>query len=173
MDNFIWSGTNLKGKLHMVIWKVIVKPIDEGEMGILDTHSFNKELIINNLWRVVTKESIWGHLIREKYIQGIPFTLWLMDGLRRTNISSYIWQCMTKNRELILGFMRWEVGDEKMKDIGLNSLKVFHSNHSLLVDLITTLHNMGIHHIAEISKQNENTPLLQSWLNEDKLGLIN
>lgn len=73
--NFICPGSSLKGNLHLVRWKVIARPIDEGDWGILDAHSFNRALLINNLCRIVIEDNIWVHLIKEKYMQGRPFTL--------------------------------------------------------------------------------------------------
>lgn len=38
---FLWSGHNQMGKMHLVRWKVIARPVADGGWGILDTFSFN------------------------------------------------------------------------------------------------------------------------------------
>lgn len=61
---------------------------------------------------------------------------------------------------------------EREVEIDLDALKAFQGNHTLSIDLITTLHNIGICHFSRISRNNDNTPLLQYSVKANKLGLI-
>lgn len=81
MVRFLWSSTELTGKIHLVKWKVIARPIDEVGWGIMDTHNFNCALIIKSLWRAASDNGIWGKIIRDKYMKGHGLSSWSRMGV--------------------------------------------------------------------------------------------
>ena len=71
MGHFIWSGVHngeKKGKMHLVQWYLIARPVEDGGWGIIG--SFNMALIIKNMWRYVTRTCLWSGIIKEKYMYG-------------------------------------------------------------------------------------------------------
>lgn len=97
MGYFIWAGTLLSGKFHLVKGSLIAIPIEEGGWSIIDPSAFNIVLIIKNMWRAASGTGIWPHIIKDKYMYGQSFTTWIFGGAKKKTISSYIWKSMMKN----------------------------------------------------------------------------
>lgn len=85
MARFIWSGTEMKGKIHLVRWKAIARSTVEWGWGIQNTHNFNCALIIKSLWRASSEKGIWGKIIRDKYMKGQGLSTWSRMGERKIN----------------------------------------------------------------------------------------
>ena len=60
---YLWS----KG-VHLVKWVAIAAPKEMGGWGLKDLNLFGKTLAVNSLWNFFSKESLWKHILLQKYI---------------------------------------------------------------------------------------------------------
>lgn len=58
MNHLLWVGSQLQDKIHLVCWSTLARPIEEGGWGFINTSTFNKELIIKNMWREVSRNGV-------------------------------------------------------------------------------------------------------------------
>ena len=50
-SNFLWRGTGLKRKLHMVSWNNATKNEESGGLGIRQVREMNDSILIKWWWR--------------------------------------------------------------------------------------------------------------------------
>lgn len=70
-SKFLWGGSDLKRKLHMVAWAKITQGTNSGGLGIRDISYMNDALLMKWWWRYGTeKEALWRQVIKAKYDKG-------------------------------------------------------------------------------------------------------
>ena len=63
-QNFLWGSLDCKRKLHVVVWKKIIKPKNEGGLGLQSAKEKNIALLAKLNWRLhFEKESIWARVL--------------------------------------------------------------------------------------------------------------
>ena len=63
-QNFLWGSLDCKRKLHVVGWKKIIKPKNEGGLGLQSAKEKNIALLAKLNWRLhFEKESIWARVL--------------------------------------------------------------------------------------------------------------
>ena len=68
IGTFLWGSTSEKRRLHLVGWNKIIRPKEEGGLGIQATKIKNLALLAKLNWRMnQEKESIWAKVILGKY----------------------------------------------------------------------------------------------------------
>lgn len=68
---FLWGGSDLKKKLHMVAWTKITQKKESGGLGIKKIKAMNEALLIKWWWRFgVEKNALWRNVINSKYKMG-------------------------------------------------------------------------------------------------------
>ena len=66
--DFLWGSTSEKRKLHLVGWSKIVKPKEDGELGIQVAKAKNLALLAKLNWRMYEeKDALWAQVILKKY----------------------------------------------------------------------------------------------------------
>ena len=66
--DFLWGSTREKKKLHLVGWSKIIKPKEEGGLGLQAAREKNLALLANlNLRMYKEKEALWANVILKKY----------------------------------------------------------------------------------------------------------
>ena len=66
--DFLWGSTREKKKLHLVGWSKIIKPKEEGGLGIQAAREKNLALLAKLNWRMyMEKEALWANVILKKY----------------------------------------------------------------------------------------------------------
>ncbi|RVW78513.1 putative ribonuclease H protein [Vitis vinifera] len=67
---FLWGGGRLERKAHLIKWKVVCSPKEEGGLGIRKIEVLNKALLGKWVWRYAyEKENLWKRVIGVKYGQ--------------------------------------------------------------------------------------------------------
>ncbi|XP_028113211.1 uncharacterized protein LOC114311295 [Camellia sinensis] len=97
---FLWGGSDLRRKIHMVRWEVVSKNKNLGGLGLRRIKSFNQCLLLKWWWRFgVENKSLWKEVICSKYVS--------LDGRwtpqlisRESKIWSDIIQAVMSNPEL-------------------------------------------------------------------------
>ena len=66
--DFLWGSTTEKKKLHLVGWNKIIKPKEEGRLGIPAARTRNTALHAKLNWRLYQeKDSLWAKVVLNKY----------------------------------------------------------------------------------------------------------
>ena len=66
--DFLWGTTTEKKKLHLVGWNKIIKPKEEGGLGIPAARTRNIALLAKLNWRLYQeKDSLWAKVVLNKY----------------------------------------------------------------------------------------------------------
>ena len=66
--DFLWGSTREKKKLHLVRWSKIIKPKEEGGLGLQVAREKNLALLAKLNWRMYKeKEALWANVILKKY----------------------------------------------------------------------------------------------------------
>ena len=61
--DFLWGTTKKKKKMHLVGWNKIIKPKEEGGLGIQATNAKNIALLAKLNWRMFhERESLWAKI---------------------------------------------------------------------------------------------------------------
>lgn len=75
-SRFFWQGESGKLKYHMVRWRDICMPKDQGGISITSTRRMNLCLMMKWIWRIIQGEGgLWLDLIKAKYLPGQSFFL--------------------------------------------------------------------------------------------------
>jgi hypothetical protein len=73
MFHFLWNGHS--DTQHR--WEVLSRPKKNGGWGFRNLFHFNMALNAITLWQVLTQESIWHQVIRDKYLHNSTLINWL------------------------------------------------------------------------------------------------
>ena len=66
--DFLWVSIREKKKLHLIGWSKIIKPKEEGGLGIQAAREKNLALLAKLNWRMYKeKEALWANVILKKY----------------------------------------------------------------------------------------------------------
>ena len=66
--DFLWGSTTEKRRLHLVGWNKVVRPKEEGGLGIQAARAKNIALLAKLNWRLYQeKESLWAKVMLKKY----------------------------------------------------------------------------------------------------------
>jgi len=67
---FLWGGTTLARKTHLVAWNTVIKEKESGGLGIRSMRQLNSAFLMKLGWRLKTEPAtLWTRLLREKYCQ--------------------------------------------------------------------------------------------------------
>ncbi|KAG7615876.1 Ribonuclease H domain [Arabidopsis thaliana x Arabidopsis arenosa] len=108
--SFLWGSTSEKRKQHLISWKRVCTPKQEGGLGIKRAQDMNKALLAKLGWRLLTDhQSLWARILRRKYKVGdthniawtVPKSTW-----------SSTWRSVGLGiREVVLQGQSWVLGD--------------------------------------------------------------
>jgi len=100
--NFLWNGHQDKQRFHLCSWEVISRPKKNGGWGIRNLNLFNLALNSVTLWRVLTKESIWHNVVRDKYLHSSSLSSWLRRPNQNSSSASRIWKSLLRALPIII-----------------------------------------------------------------------
>jgi mannosylglycoprotein endo-beta-mannosidase len=69
-NRFFWEGQSSSKKFHMVSWKNICQPKNQGGLGVMNTKLMNIALMAKWIWRIYCEENsdlLWLKLLKAKY----------------------------------------------------------------------------------------------------------
>jgi len=68
---FLWGGTAMERKPHLVAWDTIIKEKTQGGLGIRSMRQLNSAFLTKLGWRLKTEPSmLWVRVLQEKYSRG-------------------------------------------------------------------------------------------------------
>jgi len=72
---FLWGGTAMQRKPHLVAWNVVTKEKAQGGLGIRSMWHLNSALLMKLGWRLHAEPSaLWVRILKEKYGRGRDLT---------------------------------------------------------------------------------------------------
>ncbi|XP_026377915.1 uncharacterized protein LOC113272265 [Papaver somniferum] len=95
---------------HIITWRRVQKPKEEGGLGFRDMHTFNRALLAKSYWRLSSDtESMMAKSLQEKYFQdGDLFNL-----KNKTN-TTWSWRSLSSELYFVQANSCWCLGDGKM-----------------------------------------------------------
>ena len=64
--DFLWGVLGDEFKYHLVSWRNVCEPLQNGGLGVRNLVLFNQALLGNWLWRYVEREALWRRVIDTK-----------------------------------------------------------------------------------------------------------
>ncbi|GAV78448.1 hypothetical protein CFOL_v3_21916, partial [Cephalotus follicularis] len=77
--NFLWGGSEQHRKAGKVKWSTVCKTLREGGLGIRDMRTWNKALLLNQIWKLLNGKSLWATWCRKYLIRKSNF--WILPTL--------------------------------------------------------------------------------------------
>ena len=74
-SGFLWSGQQGKKNYHLVNWKTVCLPKDQGGLGVLDLKIMNIALLAKWLWKLFNEKGLWQSFLHAKYLSKTTFGL--------------------------------------------------------------------------------------------------
>ena len=70
--NFLWQGNNMGKGVAKVAWKIVVKPCNEGGLGIHSLSEWNRAAMAKHLWKILRPgpKSLWVKWVEENLLKG-------------------------------------------------------------------------------------------------------
>lgn len=108
--NFLWSGSSDHSRQHLCNWESLAKPKIKGGWGIKNIFHFSKALVVNSLWRVLTKPCIWHSVIKDKHLLHTTIVRWLRNATATTRVASKFWRNLAKSKFWLTQWLCWKPG---------------------------------------------------------------
>lgn len=107
VSNFWWGQKDKERKLHWVTWSKMCEAKELGGLGFKDMEVCNQALLAKQCWRLLSQpQSILTQVLRGKYFLNQSF-LQARQGCK----SSWGWQSILWERDLMNQGLRWHIGD--------------------------------------------------------------
>ena len=68
-SGFLWSNKKEKKKYHLVNWKTVCLPKDQGGLGVLDLEVMNIALLAKWLWKLFNEKRVVANYVNGKIPQ--------------------------------------------------------------------------------------------------------
>ena len=163
ITTFIWVVMQQNHKFHLVNLDISKCLVNKGGSGLLDIYSFNLALLFKNLWRVVSRTSLWNQIIKPKYLHNKDFIDWIRAGAPNPHYCSFSWCNFLHIKPWLFGNMKWHTGSISTVKIGLNHLSGLTSPHLLFVSHIIFLNNHGFSMIQDTPNKNLSSSTSTNW----------
>lgn len=113
--DFLWGGLGDEFKYHLVSWRNVCEPLQNGGLGIQNLVLFNQALLgkwLKWLWQYVEREAPWRRVIDFKYGSlrgggGVGFPT-VFKGLMGF---IFVWKSIRKGWEKFCSCVSFKVGD--------------------------------------------------------------
>jgi hypothetical protein len=76
---YLWLGNHNSNGIPLVKWLTIVMPKNLGGWGLKNIYLFSQSLAARSLWRLTHNFSLWGRVMRSKYLVGKSMEEWYRD----------------------------------------------------------------------------------------------
>ena len=103
---FLWSGDKNKKKHHLVNWRTVCMPKEQGGLGILDLDLMNISLLSKWLWKLFNDKGPWQEILSRKYLQGKT----LCQVAARPG-DSHFWQGLMEIKHIFWACCKIEIGN--------------------------------------------------------------
>lgn len=104
---FLWTGPVLKTVSAKVALNDVCCCKNEGGLGIRNLREVNTVNGLKLIWRLLSRDSLWGKWIKGNLLKGKSF--WEIN--LKTQSGSWMWRKLLKLREVARLFYRRELGN--------------------------------------------------------------
>ncbi|CAL1392740.1 unnamed protein product [Linum trigynum] len=107
---FIWGSQEGRRRIHLINWKTICLPKDQGGLGLRNARDLNTAYFLKLAWGILKQPGeLWVRVLKEKYLREGP------DGveLRRKTRCSQLWRGVRRVWGMMLEGVRWSIRDEE------------------------------------------------------------
>ncbi|XP_019159704.1 PREDICTED: uncharacterized protein LOC109156318 [Ipomoea nil] len=95
--DFLWGSNDAKRKIHLINWREVCRPRDQGGMGLRMAKDFNTALLAKLAWQILNNtEKLWVSAMKHKYLQDNNF----FTSITSSN-ASWGWKSIIKGRSTI------------------------------------------------------------------------
>ena len=110
---FLWGGTAMERKTHLVSWNKIIKEKAQGGLGIRSMRQLNSAFLMKLGWRVKTEPSaLWVRILKEKYSRGRE-----LEGFNgHISSVSNAWRGIRETMALTKKGMGFTIGDGRLAE---------------------------------------------------------
>jgi len=107
---FLWGGTAMQRKVHLIAWDVVTKDKSQGGLGLRGMRPLNSAYLMKLGWRLQAEpSSLWARILRQKYCKGSD----LNRMAARHSACSNVWKGIMETRDLVEQGMGKTVSDGK------------------------------------------------------------
>ena len=76
LQRFLWGGSSMQRKPHLVAWNAITKEKSQGGLGIRCMRDLNSAYLMKLGWRFLSEPTaLWARILKEKYCRGRDVTI--------------------------------------------------------------------------------------------------
>ena len=116
--DFLWGLSNEKRRMHLVGWEKIIRPKDEGDLGIQSGRAKNIALLEKLNWRIYQeKEAVWARILLNKHCSNSRRRVANPDVLP----SSPNWSTIKLGFPTFVKGICWGVGNGLRKSVWINN----------------------------------------------------
>jgi len=110
---FLWGGTGLERKPHLVSWDIVTREKTKGGLGIRNMRQLNSAFLMKLGWRWHSEPSaLWVRLLKEKYTKGSD----LITRMGQRQLSSNAWRGIVETMEMTTQGIGMAIGDGSRTD---------------------------------------------------------
>ena len=95
-----------KKKYHLVNWKTVCLPKDQGGLGVIDLEIMNIALLEKCLWKLFNERGMWQTVLQNKYLSNST-----LGQCSKKSGDSHFWQGLMEIKPLFLSCCRFEIGN--------------------------------------------------------------
>jgi len=105
---FLWGGTAMERKTHLVSWNMVTRERTQGGLGIRSMRQLNSAYLMKLGWRLTTEaDTLWVRVLKDKYCRGRD----LATNNRRLSTASNVWKGIQESMELTKKGLGITIGD--------------------------------------------------------------
>jgi hypothetical protein len=169
--NFLWNDQVGRHRFHLCSWQSLLKPRKAGGWGLKNLFTFNSALLASSFWRAIQHDSIWNHIIKDKYMGSRSLLTWLRKPSILQNWASPFWKGMVGSSQVILHWLRWKPGTGIDIRLGSDMILGLGDRSILSPPLKTRLADVDYLSLAQVNVPSDLLPIPDSWLDSGHLGL--
>lgn len=114
---FLWSGPCVSGGIPLVKWSHVALPKELGGWGLKNIYTFAQALADKSLWRFIQNNSLWGRVLKSKYLPRQSIVEWIRQP-HKSSKGSIISRALVSSFPLVGPWVVWQVGNGKEIRLG-------------------------------------------------------
>ncbi|CAN1159681.1 Putative ribonuclease H protein At1g65750 [Linum perenne] len=68
--NFVWGGSQIKTKVHLLAWDHICRPKNQGGLGLRKARELNQAYLMKLGWEILNQpDKLWVRVMTSKYLE--------------------------------------------------------------------------------------------------------
>jgi hypothetical protein len=119
--DFLWNGHQNRQRIHLCSWE-FVKTQKEWRLGRSRFKKFQSGIKLSDSWRVLTVESLWHFVVRDKYLKNSSTYPMAKKTSHKDGSASRIWSSLLRTLPIILHWITWLPGSGNHIKIGCDRI---------------------------------------------------